>query len=69
MRLQRTHADLLSQGKGLAVVGFGLVDVRGLATPGDLAEEPAGSGISTLWESARPRSSMGMAFWSTPWRR
>ena len=27
------------------------------------------SGMSALWESARPRSSMGMAFWSTPWRR
>ncbi len=28
--------------EGLAVVGGSLVDVRGLATPGDLAEEPVG---------------------------
>jgi hypothetical protein len=40
MRLQRAHAQLVGQGKGLAVVGFGLVDVQRLATPGDLAKEP-----------------------------
>src|SRR5439155_10339832 len=42
MRLQRAHANFLSQGKGLAVVAGSLVDVRGLATPGDLTEETAG---------------------------
>ena len=42
MRLQRAHAEFLGQGEGLAVVGGGLVDVRGLAMHGDLAEEPAG---------------------------
>src|SRR6476659_8136469 len=34
LRLQRAHAKFLSKGDGL-------VDVRGLATPGALAEEPA----------------------------
>jgi hypothetical protein len=40
VRLQRAHAHLLGQGQGLAVVGGSLVDGWGLATPGDLAEEP-----------------------------
>jgi hypothetical protein len=42
MRLQRAHANLLSQGKGLTIVVGSLVDVWRLATPGDLAKEPAG---------------------------
>jgi hypothetical protein len=42
VRLQRAHSHLRGQGQGLAVVGGSLVNVWGLATPGDLAEEPAG---------------------------
>ena len=40
--LERTHAEFLGQGKGLAVMGGGLVDVRGSAMCGDLTEEPQG---------------------------
>ena len=40
--LQRAHTNLLGQGKALAVMGGGLVDIRGLATHGDVAEETAG---------------------------
>ena len=32
--LQRAHTHLLSQGEGLAVMGGGLVDVRGIAMHG-----------------------------------
>src|SRR5262245_30523488 len=39
---KRAHAECLGEGEGLAVVGFGLVDVWWLAPPGDLAQEPAG---------------------------
>src|SRR5262245_23955610 len=42
MRLQGAHVEFLSQGEGLAVVGGGLVDVRRLATPSNLAEETEG---------------------------
>src|SRR5262245_35054646 len=40
MGQERTHAKFLSQGEGLAVVSFGLVDVRGSAMRSDLPEEP-----------------------------
>ena len=40
--LERAHTQLLSQGKGLAVMGNSLVDVRGSAMRGDVAEEPQG---------------------------
>jgi hypothetical protein len=42
MRPEWAHAEFLGQGEGLAVLGGSLVDARGLATPGDLAEEPIG---------------------------
>src|SRR5947207_8218638 len=37
-----THAQFVSQGEGLAVMGCGLVDVWGLATCGNVAEETVG---------------------------
>ena len=40
--LERAHAELLGQGEGLAVVGFGLLDLRGIALRRNLAEEPQG---------------------------
>src|SRR5262249_15954007 len=36
------HAQFLSQGEGLVVMGCGLVDVWGLATYGNVAEETVG---------------------------
>ena len=42
MRLQWAHAQFLSQGEGLTVVGGGLGDIRGSAMRGDLAEEAQG---------------------------
>ena len=53
MGLERAHPQRLGEGEGLAVVGGGLVDVRRLVMPGDLAEEPIGvcliasSGVGT----------------------
>ena len=38
--LERAHPQLLSQGEGLAVGGFGQLGLRGLAVRVDLAEEP-----------------------------
>ena len=43
--LERAHAEFVGQGEGLAVVGFGLLDLRGLALRRDLAEEPQGIGL------------------------
>ncbi len=40
--LERAHAEFLGQGEGLAVVGFGLLDLRGLALRRNLAEEAQG---------------------------
>ena len=37
--LERAHAQLLGQGEGLAVVGFGLRRLRRIAPRGDRAEE------------------------------
>src|SRR5262245_14887909 len=42
MRLQRAHANLLSQGEGLAVVGFGQRALRRRAPQRDLTEEAQG---------------------------
>jgi hypothetical protein len=42
MCLERAHAQLVGQGEGQLVVGSGLVNVRGSARRGDLAEEPEG---------------------------
>src|SRR5215471_1097134 len=39
---ERAHAEFLGEGKGLAVVGGCLVDVRGSAMHGDLTEEAQG---------------------------
>jgi hypothetical protein len=41
MRLERAHAQLLSQNKGLAVMGFGWADTREIAAHGNVAEETA----------------------------
>ena len=38
VRLERAHLQLVSQGEGLPVVGCGLVEVWGLAMPGNFAE-------------------------------
>ena len=40
--LERAHAELLGQGEGLAVVGFGLVALRRLAPRRNVAEEAQG---------------------------
>src|SRR5262249_30266061 len=40
--LQGTHAQLLSQGEGLVIVGCGLLGLRRITTCGALAEEPVG---------------------------
>ena len=40
--LERAHAQLLGQGQGLLVVGFGLRALRGLAPRRNLAEEAQG---------------------------
>src|SRR5262245_15423691 len=42
MGLEWAHAELLGQGEGLAVMGFGRLDLWGIAMRGNLAEEPAG---------------------------
>ena len=53
MRLERAHAELFCQRQGLAVGGFGLVDVQGLAVPGNIAEETAGMRLVTAsWVGA-----------------
>src|SRR5262245_23022160 len=39
VRLQRAHANLFGQGEGLAVVGFGLGNVRWIAMRGTVAQE------------------------------
>ena len=40
--LERAHAEFLGQGQGLAVVGFGLLDLGRIALRRDLAEEAQG---------------------------
>ena len=40
MRHQRTHAEFLSQGEGLPVMGFGQLDLWGMAVQRDRTEEP-----------------------------
>jgi hypothetical protein len=45
VRLERTHAELLGQGEGLAVVGFSGFDLWGIAVRMELAEEPQGVGF------------------------
>ena len=40
--LQRAHAEFLGQGEGLAVVGFGLFDLWGLAPRRNVTEEAQG---------------------------
>jgi hypothetical protein len=40
--LERAHAELVDQGKGLSVVGFGFCDMGRLAPRRDLAEEAQG---------------------------
>ena len=40
--LERAHAEFVGQGEGLLVVGFGLLDLRGIAPRRNLAEEAQG---------------------------
>ena len=42
VRLQRAHAEFLGQGKGVPIVGLGLLDLRRLAPCGDVAEQAQG---------------------------
>lgn len=46
--LERTHAEILGQGKGLAVVGFSRLDIRGVAMNGDAAEQSPGIRLVAL---------------------
>src|SRR5262249_50894093 len=45
MGCERTHAQLVGQGEGLAVVRFSLLASRGIAVPGDIAEDVQGMGF------------------------
>ena len=40
--LERAHAEFLGQGEGLAVVGCGVLDLRGIAPRRNVAEEAQG---------------------------
>src|SRR5262245_54160155 len=40
--LERAHAKFVSEGKGLAIMGFGLFDRWGIPIYSDLAQEPQG---------------------------
>jgi len=42
VRLERAHAEFLGQGQGLAVAGFGLLTLWGIAMCGNVAEEVQG---------------------------
>jgi hypothetical protein len=42
-----THPQFLGQGKGMAVPGFGLFDLRGLTMRGNVAEEAQGIRLVT----------------------
>src|SRR5262252_7927165 len=44
---QRVHAEFVRQGKGLAVAGFGLFDLRGITMCGNVAEEAQGISLPT----------------------
>ena len=48
MGLERAHAQLFGQGEGLLVVGGGLVDVRGSAMRGNVAEDVAKMGLEVV---------------------
>jgi hypothetical protein len=39
MGLERAHAEFLGQGEGLLVVGCGQLDLQGLTSCSDLADE------------------------------
>jgi hypothetical protein len=43
--LERTHAEFLGQGQGLAIVGFGLIALRWMTLCRDLAKEAQGMGF------------------------
>jgi hypothetical protein len=44
---QRVHAEFVSQGEGLSVVGFGFCDMWGLMLRRDLTEEAQGIRLVT----------------------
>ena len=58
VRLERTHAEFLGQGEGLAVVGFSGFDLWRLPARVDLAEEPQGVGFRpcSLWARENSRA-------------
>ena len=43
--LEGAHTEFVGQGEGLAVVGFGLLEIRGIAVHGDIAEDMQGMGF------------------------
>ena len=43
--LQRTHAEFVGEGEGLAVVGFGLRSLWGIAPCRNVAKEAQGMGL------------------------
>jgi hypothetical protein len=45
MDLKRTHAEFVGQGEDLLVVGFGLLDVWGIAVHSNVAEAPKRIGL------------------------
>jgi hypothetical protein len=45
VRLEGAHAEFLGQGKSLAIVGLGLLDLGGLVVHGDLTEQVQGMGL------------------------
>jgi hypothetical protein len=55
---KRAHPQLLGKGEGLMVVGSRLVNVRGSAMRGDLAEEPEGISFVTQFLAVCSRSKM-----------
>jgi hypothetical protein len=62
VRLERTHAKLLSEGEGLLVVGFGWRALRGSAMRGDLAEEAQGIRLVTAFLvcASEPQRALGV---------
>ena len=47
--LERAHAQFVGQGEGLAVVGFGLLDIRSIAMGVHLAKESCGPRLTAVF--------------------
>ena len=73
MGLERAHTQLLGQGEGLAVGGFGQLNLRRIALRVDDAEQPQGPRLLAsplqLAASARVRSASWLASSLRPARR